>query len=147
MTTKPVDVSFSLDRAVLGELLDAQITRLHTQEEDLEKAMKRFKEIREEVGKVHFDKDVIKLDVGGMVFKTSLETLRRRELDGSLLATMFSGDGISVSADEVGQMYLPPSLFFAFSTHTSLFFAFSTHTVKRMVTISSIETAHTSATS
>jgi uncharacterized protein (UPF0335 family) len=106
ISTKPVDVSFSLDRAVLGDLLEGQITRLHRQEEDLKKVIERFKEIREEVGKVHFDKDVMKLDIGGMVFKTSLATLRRRELDDSLLAAMFSGD-ISVSADEVGEKTSP----------------------------------------
>ena len=55
---------------------------------NLRKEREAFEEIRKKLEYVHFAKTV-KLNVGGKIYKTSLETLRKDP--DSMLAAMFSG--------------------------------------------------------
>ena len=57
--------------------------------EIVEDKIRDFGEMKEKLVNVHFD-DVIKLNVGGQIFETSLKTLRK--YPGSFLAEMFSGE-------------------------------------------------------
>ncbi len=58
--------------------------------------------MRTKLGRCHFA-GAIKLNVGGVCFKTGLETLR--SVQGSLFAEMFSGSGFTVEKDEEDSAY------------------------------------------
>ncbi|KAH3764150.1 K+ channel tetramerization subfamily protein [Pelomyxa schiedti] len=81
---------------------------LNKQREDLNRERSTFEEMKSKIATVHFA-STIKLDVGGRVFKTSRGTLTK---EPSMLATMFSGNGIPVEKDEDGGYFIDRS-----STH------------------------------
>jgi len=103
---QPVTIQLRVELDQLDSMLRSQIENLQSEEKNVKEASKTFQEIRNTVKKVHFQRETVQLDIGGTIFKTSLATLRTREPETSLLANMFSGDGISVEADEDGNYFI-----------------------------------------
>ena len=70
------------------DLMSRAHERMKQEAANLRKEREAFEEIRKKLEHVHFAKTV-KLNVGGKIYKTSLETLRKDP--DSMLAAMFSG--------------------------------------------------------
>ena len=93
---------------VTDSLSEAQRLMLNAQQlmeaeaEKLAQERKEFEEIRKKLDHVHFGKTV-KLNVGGKIFKTSLETLCKDPR--SMLAAMFSGR-FELKPDEDGAYFI-----------------------------------------
>ena len=87
---KSVDMQLKKTRElfeIIGEKSKAAYKMMKEDYEMVKKKEEHFKEMTKKLEDVHFT-DVIKLDVGGEVFKTSLKTLLQQP--NSLFATQFS---------------------------------------------------------
>jgi len=94
----------------LTQLVDLDFQKLKEHQLKLEKEKADFETMKVKFSKNNFP-SIIKLDVGGHQFKTSISTLRREE---SLLSHMFSGSGYLVEKDEDGFYFIDrPGKYFA----------------------------------
>eukprot|EP00112_Aurelia_sp_Birch-Aquarium-sp1_P025512 Seg851.3 transcript_id=Seg851.3/GoldUCD/mRNA.D3Y31 product="BTB/POZ domain-containing protein KCTD14" protein_id=Seg851.3/GoldUCD/D3Y31 len=85
-----IDINETHAKAMFEEVdlhMNDAYTFLKGDLEIVEDKIRDFKEMKEKLGNAHFD-EVIKLNVGGQIFETSLKTLRK--YPGSFLAEMFS---------------------------------------------------------
>eukprot|EP01121_Diplochlamys_sp_Union-15-3_P003488 TRINITY_DN1337_c0_g6_i1.p1 TRINITY_DN1337_c0_g6~~TRINITY_DN1337_c0_g6_i1.p1 ORF type:complete len:330 (-),score=49.88 TRINITY_DN1337_c0_g6_i1:13-1002(-) len=93
----PTELWKSLQKAI-----DNQLAELDAAREALRKEKEEFNETKKKISSVHFQEGV-KLNIGGKVFKTTLQTLRKED---SMLSRMFSGSGFSVTKDEDGCYFI-----------------------------------------
>ncbi len=89
--------------ASLNECITTEIARITSEREELNRDKANFDVLKEKIAKVHFPNKV-KLNIGGMTFVTSLETLKKEK--DSMLAAMFSGKGFKVEPDEDGAFFI-----------------------------------------
>lgn len=83
--------------------LAKEIAKITQEREQLHRDRANFEQWKEKISAVHFPQRV-KLSIGGTVFSTSLETLRKDK--DSMLAAMFSGKGFKVEPDEDGAYFI-----------------------------------------
>lgn len=87
----------------LKQCLANEIAGVAREREQLNRDKANFELWKAKIAEVHLPERV-KLSVGGMVFGTSLETLRKEK--DSMLAAMFSGKGFKVQPDQDGAYFI-----------------------------------------
>jgi len=86
----------------LNQLVELDFQKLKEHQLKLENEKADFERMKENFSKTNFP-SIIKLDVGGHQFKTSISTLRREE---SMLSHMFSGSGYLVEKEADGFYFI-----------------------------------------
>ena len=117
-----MELKLTLDRGSLTILIARELERVRAEQRKLEVDKAEYGAMREKVASIHFSSTIklgewacqcvnpltikpqaawlfvlaplVRADIGGTVFKTAVDTLRR--VEGSLLAQMFSGSGVRV---------------------------------------------------
>ena len=89
--------------AAAQELMSQAQQQMEQEARSVHQERQEFEEIRKKLDRVHFE-STVKLNVGGKIYKTSLETLRKDP--NSMLAAMFSGRFDVKPAEDDGAYFI-----------------------------------------